>query len=193
MQIKATLGGEVRAIVSGGAPLAPHVEEFLKVVMCAPVVQGYGLTETCAASFIACPDDIKHAGTVGVPQPVTTFCLESVPEMKYDANATPPRGELLVKGPNNFQGYFKMDDKTVRSCTVFVVIFCCNCRHCFTPLSSLVSSLSSLYCACVLVVQSARFVQWHCSSIQRCTDAHEQHAEVQMKGVHHVAIRLHDS
>lgn len=38
-KIKARLGGHVRLIVSGGAPLAPHVEEFLKVAMCAPVVQ----------------------------------------------------------------------------------------------------------------------------------------------------------
>ena len=115
LQIAAGLGGEVRAIVSGGAPLAPHVEEFLKVAMCAPVVQGYGLTETCAASFIALPDKISQAGTVGPPQPVTEFCLESVPEMKYDAQAEVPRGELLVRGPNTFLGYFKMQDKTVRS------------------------------------------------------------------------------
>lgn len=38
-KVKARLGGRVRLIVSGGAPLAPHVEEFLKVAMCTPVVQ----------------------------------------------------------------------------------------------------------------------------------------------------------
>ena len=54
-KIKERLGGRVRIIVSGGAPLATHVEEFLKVTMCAPVVQGYGLTETCAGSFISIP------------------------------------------------------------------------------------------------------------------------------------------
>lgn len=43
--------------VTGGAPLARHVEDFLKVTMCCRVVQGYGLTETCAASFIAVPDE----------------------------------------------------------------------------------------------------------------------------------------
>eukprot|EP00892_Ulva_mutabilis_P009730 jgi/Ulvmu1/7129/UM034_0035.1 len=111
-KIKATLGGEVTSIVSGGAPLAPHVEEFLKVAMCAPVVQGYGLTESCAASFIAEPDTIAHAGTVGPPMPVTEFALESVTEMKYDALGTPARGELLLKGPNLFKGYYKMQDKT---------------------------------------------------------------------------------
>lgn len=55
-KVKAALGGKVRLILTGGAPLARHVEDFLKVTMCCPVVQGYGLTETCAASFISIPD-----------------------------------------------------------------------------------------------------------------------------------------
>jgi len=41
---KQAFGGNVRFIVSGGAPLASHVEEFLTVTLCAPVFQGYGLT-----------------------------------------------------------------------------------------------------------------------------------------------------
>ena len=43
-KIKQRLGGRVRIIVSGGAPLAPAIEEFLKVTMCAPVVQVGGAT-----------------------------------------------------------------------------------------------------------------------------------------------------
>lgn len=39
LQVKQRLGGNVKLLVSGGAPLAPHVEDFLKVAMCAPVVQ----------------------------------------------------------------------------------------------------------------------------------------------------------
>jgi long-chain acyl-CoA synthetase len=109
---KAALGGRVRLIVSGGAPLARHVEDFLKVTMCCRVVQGYGLTETCAASFIAVPDVPEQAGTVGPPQPVLSFRLEAVPEMKYDPNANPPRGEVCVKGPSVFTGYYKAEDKT---------------------------------------------------------------------------------
>ena len=56
-KLKQRLGGRVRLIVSGGAPLARHVEDFLSVCMCSPVVQGYGLTETCAASFVAVPGE----------------------------------------------------------------------------------------------------------------------------------------
>ncbi len=45
-KVKARLGGRVRMLVSGGAPLAPHVEEFLKVAFCCPVVQvGYACAD----------------------------------------------------------------------------------------------------------------------------------------------------
>ena len=111
-KIKERLGGRVRLIVSGGAPLARHVEDFLRVTMCCRVVQGYGLTETCAASFIAVPDVPEHAGTVGPPQPVLSMRLEAVPEMNYDPMAVPPRGEVCVKGPAVFTGYYKAEDKT---------------------------------------------------------------------------------
>lgn len=113
-KIKEKLGGRVRLVVSGGAPLARHVEDFLKVAMCCIVVQGYGLTETCASSFIAVPDVASQAGTVGPPQPVLSFKLEAVPEMKYDPMANPPRGELVLRGPSVFVGYYKQPDKTAQ-------------------------------------------------------------------------------
>ncbi|MEW5304926.1 MAG: hypothetical protein WDW36_007501 [Sanguina aurantia] len=106
-------GGKLKAIVSGGAPLAPHVEDFLRVTMCCVVAQGYGLSETAAASFIGTSDIrsrniMEQAGTVGLPTPVTEFCLESVPDMKYDALAeVEPKGEVLIRGPACFSGYHK--------------------------------------------------------------------------------------
>lgn len=58
-KVRAKLGGRVRLVCSGGAPLARHVEEFLKTAMCAPCCQGYGLTETCGSSFIALPEPVS--------------------------------------------------------------------------------------------------------------------------------------
>jgi len=112
-KVKQRLGGNVKLLVSGGAPLAPHVEDFLKVAMCAPVVQGYGLTETCAASCIAVPDDYALHGTNGPVTPCTEVRLESVPEMGYDAaTEDEPAGEVLLRGPQLFSGYYKQPDKT---------------------------------------------------------------------------------
>lgn len=43
--------------MTGGAAICAETEEFLRVCFQCPVVQGYGLTESCAGSFISIPDD----------------------------------------------------------------------------------------------------------------------------------------
>ncbi|KAM0938470.1 putative long-chain-fatty-acid--CoA ligase, CDP-diacylglycerol--inositol 3-phosphatidyltransferase [Dioscorea sansibarensis] len=111
-KVKQGLGGNVRLILSGAAPLATHVEEFLRVVTCAHVLQGYGLTETCAGTFVSLPNELSMLGTVGPPVPNVDVRLESVPEMGYDALAAVPRGEICVRGKTLFSGYHKRDDLT---------------------------------------------------------------------------------
>jgi long-chain acyl-CoA synthetase len=111
---KQAFGGRVRFIVSGGAPLASHVEEFLTVTLCAPVFQGYGLTETCGASFIAQPRG-GHSGTVGPPLASLELRFEGSEELGYDPNGEPPRGEILIRGPALFGGYYKDEEKTKES------------------------------------------------------------------------------
>ncbi|KAF5478102.1 hypothetical protein F2P56_004689 [Juglans regia] len=111
-QVKQGLGGKVRLILSGAAPLSTHVETFLRVVACAHVIQGYGLTETCAGTFVSLPNELSMLGTVGPPVPNVDVCLESVPEMGYDALSNTPRGEVCVKGKTLFLGYYKREDLT---------------------------------------------------------------------------------
>lgn len=71
-----------------------------------------GLTETCAGSFVTIPNEINMLGMVGPPLPYIEVCLESVPEMGYDALATKPRGEICIKGGTVFAGYHKREDLT---------------------------------------------------------------------------------
>ncbi|CAK8539308.1 unnamed protein product [Lathyrus sativus] len=111
-KVKQGLGGKVRVILSGAAPLSVHVESYLRVVTCAHVLQGYGLTETCAGTFVSLPNELGMLGTVGPPVPNVDACLESVPEMGYDALASTPRGEICVKGDPLFSGYYKREDLT---------------------------------------------------------------------------------
>ncbi|KAL3498985.1 hypothetical protein ACH5RR_041717 [Cinchona calisaya] len=111
-KVKQGLGGNVRVILSGAAPLASHVEEYLRVVSCAHVLQGYGLTETCAGTFVSLPHEMDMLGTVGPPVPNVDVCLESVPEMGYDAHSSRPRGEVCVRGDTLFSGYYKREDLT---------------------------------------------------------------------------------
>ncbi|KAL9263382.1 Long chain acyl-CoA synthetase 4-like protein [Drosera capensis] len=111
-KIKQGLGGRVRLIIAGAAPLSTHVETFLRVVACAHILQGFGLTETCAASFLSIPNELQMISTVGPPIPIVDVCLESVPEMNYDALASTPQGEICIRGKSLFSGYHKREDLT---------------------------------------------------------------------------------
>ena len=51
-------------------------------------------------------------GTVGPPLPLVHFCLESVPDMNYDAKANPPTGEVCIKATSSFSGYYKQQNLT---------------------------------------------------------------------------------
>ena len=82
------------------------------------IIQGYGLTETCAATFISQFTDAAQTGTVGPPLPGVELRLESVPEMGYDAlNAAAPAGEVTVRGAILFAGYYKDAAKTAEEMT----------------------------------------------------------------------------
>ncbi|KAF2325053.1 hypothetical protein GH714_022469 [Hevea brasiliensis] len=93
-KVKAKLGGRLRLIVSGGAPLSVEVEEFLRVTACAFVLQGYGLTETCGPVTISFPDEMCMLGAVGSPNTYMELRLEEVPEMGYNPLDNPSRGEI---------------------------------------------------------------------------------------------------
>ena len=70
----------------------------------APCPQGYGLTETCAASFIADPFDRAQSGSVGAPMSSVELRLEAVPEMGADPLSPPDaRGEVCIRGPCLFK------------------------------------------------------------------------------------------
>lgn len=71
-----------------------------------------GLTETCAGTFVSIPHEMDMLGTVGPPVPNVDVCLESVPEMGYDALSSRPRGEICVRGDTLFSGYYKREDLT---------------------------------------------------------------------------------
>ncbi|KAL5155814.1 Long chain acyl-CoA synthetase 1 [Glycine soja] len=111
-KVKARLGGRVRLIISGGAPLSSEVEEFLRVTSCAFVCQGYGLTETCGSTTLAYPDEMCMLGTVGPVSIYNEMRLEEVPEMGYNPLGSPSCGEICLRGKTVFTGYYKNPELT---------------------------------------------------------------------------------
>ena len=50
--MRAIVGGRIRLLLSGGAPLSPDTHDYVRNALCLPLVQGYGLTESCACGTI---------------------------------------------------------------------------------------------------------------------------------------------
>ena len=90
-KLRAAVGGKVQYAVSGGAPLGERLGHFFRGVGLT-VLEGYGLTETSAAATVNRPARNK-IGTVGQPLPGVSVKIAD-------------DGEILIKGPNVFPGYW---------------------------------------------------------------------------------------
>jgi long-chain acyl-CoA synthetase len=96
-KIRGLFGGKLRLAVSGAAPINPEILRFFDAAGVL-VLEGWGMTETSTAATISLPEDFK-IGTIGKPFP---GCEVKIAE----------DGEILVKGPNVFQGYYKNEQAT---------------------------------------------------------------------------------
>jgi long-chain acyl-CoA synthetase len=109
-------------MISGSAPLLPEVQHFLKVVMCAPLVEGYGQTEATGAVLFSDSRD-QTTRQVGGPTANFEIKLVDIPEMNYrstdkDENGQlAPRGEIWARGPGVFLGYYHDKAKTEEAVT----------------------------------------------------------------------------
>ncbi|PAN11631.1 hypothetical protein PAHAL_2G155900 [Panicum hallii] len=110
--IRAMLGGRVRFVLCGGAPLSSDTQRFMNICLGVPVGQGYGLTETCAGAAFSEWDDTS-VGRVGPPLPCCYVKLVSWEEGGYTISDSPmPRGEVVVGGYSITKGYYNNDAKT---------------------------------------------------------------------------------
>lgn len=101
-KVRERFGGRLKYAVSGGAPLSAEIGEFFRIAG-VPVLEGYGLTETCGPISLNTPDDIRF-GTVG--RPLTEVSAKIAED-----------GEILIKSRKNFAGYYKNPDETEHATT----------------------------------------------------------------------------
>ncbi|XP_004365642.2 acyl-CoA synthetase long-chain [Capsaspora owczarzaki ATCC 30864] len=108
-KVQATLGGRVRVVATGAAPIGGNVLTFLRAALGCPVFEGYGQTESSAASTTTVPGDFS-VGHVGAPLPCNEIKLADVPDMNYFSKDN--RGEICFRGANVFRGYLNDKAKT---------------------------------------------------------------------------------
>jgi long-chain acyl-CoA synthetase len=102
-KIKSRFGGRVRYFISGSAPLSREIAEFFHACGIL-ILEGYGLTETSAASFVNRVHKFAF-GTVGMPMPGTELKL------------APEDSEILIKSPGVMEGYHNLPDATAEALT----------------------------------------------------------------------------
>jgi long-chain acyl-CoA synthetase len=106
-EILAAFGGNVRMIITGGAPINPDIMNFYDSIGIT-VLNGYGITECAPLISVNRSRNIVR-GSVGNP-------IDEV-EVKIDSPDENREGEILVKGPNVMLGYFRDEDATKEAFT----------------------------------------------------------------------------
>jgi malonyl-CoA/methylmalonyl-CoA synthetase len=96
------IGASMRLFVSGSAPLPPHVLERFRELFGHTILERYGMTETFMNTSNPYAGE-RRAGTVGFPLPGVSVRIEN--------------GELLVRGPNVFSGYWRREEATANAFT----------------------------------------------------------------------------
>ena len=117
-EVKKELGGKMRFMLIGSAPMDGYVLNFLRCALSCEIVEGYGQTEDAAGILLTKTYDPK-TGHLGGPGYSTELKLIDVPDLEYkstDVNPETgkwrPRGELCVRGPILFKGYLSLPEVT---------------------------------------------------------------------------------
>ena len=106
-KISNALGGKLRVLYCGGAPLSNDIYHFFRLVMCPTTITGYGLTESCGNGIQSNNMDPQMS-----PQDGFVIKLQSWKEGSYLVNdKNQPGGEILLSSRTVAKGYYKLEDE----------------------------------------------------------------------------------
>ncbi|CRK12090.1 hypothetical protein BN1708_010344 [Verticillium longisporum] len=101
--------------MNGASGISDGTKHFLSMTV-APMLTGYGLTETGANGALG--DPLEYTSNAIGPVPAAAdIKLVSLPELNYSTDSTPPQGEILSKGPAIFKEYFNNKEETEKVIT----------------------------------------------------------------------------
>ncbi|KAI9151277.1 Long-chain acyl-CoA synthetases & Acyl-protein synthetase [Paramyrothecium foliicola] len=113
-KVRQQAGGRLRITMNGGSGIAPETKTFISMVM-APMLLGYGLTETCASGALGSP--LEFTDSIGPMPSSVEVKLVSVPDLGYSTDRRIPQGEVLIRGLPVIKNYYNDPEETAKAFT----------------------------------------------------------------------------
>lgn len=114
-KVRQMTGGRLRFIFNGASGISDSTQHFMSMVV-APMISGYGLTETCANGSLGCPLQWT-ANAIGPVPGAVELKLVGLPELNYSTDTSPPQGEILLRGKPVLKEYYQNPEETEKAIT----------------------------------------------------------------------------
>ncbi|PHH72946.1 hypothetical protein CDD82_5723 [Ophiocordyceps australis] len=114
-KVRDMTGGRLRFTMNGASGISDSTKHFLSLVL-APMLVGYGLTETCATGALGCPLEYSP-NAIGPMAASIDVKLVSMPDIGYSADAKVPQGEIWLKGMPIMKEYYNNPEETAAALT----------------------------------------------------------------------------
>ncbi|KAF2217974.1 hypothetical protein CERZMDRAFT_30709 [Cercospora zeae-maydis SCOH1-5] len=108
-------GGKLRICMNGGGPVAKETQRFISMCI-APMISGYGLTETAAMGALMDPLSWTDTALGEIPGSAEVKLVD-FPDAGYHATNNPPQGEIWIRGASVTSGYLDLPKETEESFT----------------------------------------------------------------------------
>lgn len=114
-KLKEATGGNLRIVMNGGGPVSKETQKFLSMAV-APMISGYGLTETSAMGALNDPMAWNPNALGDIPASIE-IKLVDFPDAGYLTKNNPPQGEIFIRGGSVTSGYYDNEEETKASLT----------------------------------------------------------------------------
>jgi long-chain acyl-CoA synthetase len=114
-KVRDMTGGRLRFTMNGASGVADDTKNFLSLVL-APMLGGYGLTETCANGALGSPLQYTPNAIGPVPSSIEVK-LVSIPDIGYSTDNNPPQGEIYIRGKPTLTEYYGNPEETAKALT----------------------------------------------------------------------------
>ncbi|KAL2754540.1 hypothetical protein ACRALDRAFT_1056647 [Sodiomyces alcalophilus JCM 7366] len=115
-KLKDATGGRLKLCMSGGGPLAKETQHFISMAI-APMIIGYGLTETTAMGLLMSPDEWTNKSMGAMPASIELKLVDFADAGYFSTNKPYPQGELWIRGPSVLEEYYENPEESKAAIT----------------------------------------------------------------------------